>query len=134
MVNDSELSYEQMICALSPNHSTFLKDGDPEKRGLTGESFFVVEDKEGIEWLLKEPAGGDIYEDDTTKLSRVWRDGIKEVYASNIARYIGYPTATTKLVIAAIENINVRSRPFVAYEYLPDVKDVKRNMPEEFFC
>ncbi len=134
VASDSELHYEQVIYTLSPNHSSFLKDGDPDKKGLTGESFFVVLDEEGSEWLLKEPAGGDIYEDDNGRLSRVWQDGIREVYASRITRYIGYPTAIAKLVVATIEEVNVSDRPFVAYEYLSDVKDVKRNMPEEFFA
>ncbi|OGL23628.1 hypothetical protein A2791_02190 [Candidatus Saccharibacteria bacterium RIFCSPHIGHO2_01_FULL_46_30] len=134
VASNSELLYEQMICTLSPNHSSFLKDGDPDKKSLTGESFFVVLDEEGSEWLLKEPAGGDIFEDDIGRLSRVWQDGIREVYASNIARYIGYPTATAKLIVATIRELKINDRPFVAFEYLPNVKDVKRNMPEEFFA
>lgn len=115
---------------LSPNHKYFLKDGSSVGRST---SFFVVFDDQGLEWLLKEPAGSNIHESETARRNRVWREGVREVYAANLANYLGYPAASAKLVLATIDGVDVVERPFVALSYLGRVTDVKRNIPEEFF-
>lgn len=130
--NDIEHKFERMICTLSPNHSSFYKEGNQDKKSLTGTIFFVVIDDNGSEWLLKDPSGGDAFEDNDARENRVWQSGISEVYAAIIARYIGYPTALAKLVITNIEGEGDADRPFLAYSYLTNAMDINRIAPEFF--